>query len=110
MVSIDGIADTLVFISGIMLLIYSIVFLQLYSRFKKRDYFLLTLGFFAAAIQATVGELDILFSDDWDSEVLELISAIFSLVMVSIIGFVLIFPHRVPINFEDEIVKNKDEE
>ncbi|MHA2252499.1 MAG: hypothetical protein ACXAD7_19195 [Candidatus Kariarchaeaceae archaeon] len=107
--TVERIIDILVFGSGIVLLIVGVIFLQLYFRYRRRDYFLYTLALFAAAVQATIGELDTVVPESWGTEVLELISAIFSFFMVTIIVIVLLYPDRVPIDFEEKIVTEVNE-
>jgi hypothetical protein len=112
-VNLENVIELLVFISGVVLLVIAFVFLQLYYRYKRRDYFLLTLGFFAAAVQVTVGELgelDEVVPESWGTELLEFISAVFSVIMVLTIVFVLLFPDRVPIDFAEKIAVNSTEE
>lgn len=102
--------DVLLLLTGILLVFISIIFFSLFKRYRKRDYLLFGLGFLAAAVQTVVRKLDVLFSQNWDSEVPNLLAAIFGFLMVGLILFVLIFPHKVPINFEEQLIKSLNNE
>ncbi|OLS27325.1 MAG: hypothetical protein HeimC2_11620 [Candidatus Heimdallarchaeota archaeon LC_2] len=105
----DHLQDVLIFISGIIALFISIIFLQLYLRYKRRDYFLLALGFFAGAISLSIGELDAIIQESITTEAIELISAIFTFFMVILILIVLIYPDKVPFDFEEKIIESNED-
>lgn len=107
---ISDFEDILLLLTGILLIFISIIFFNLFRRYKKRDYLLFGLGFLAAAVQTVVRKLDVLFPQNWDSEIPNVLAAIFGLLMVGLILFVLIFPHRVPINFEEQLIKSLNDE
>ena len=102
--------DVLLLLTGILLVFISIIFFNLFKRYRKRDYLLFGLGFLAAAVQTVVRKLDVLFPQNWDSEVPNILAAIFGFLMVGLILIVLIFPHKVPINFEDQLIKSLTDE
>ncbi len=98
--------DILLLFTGILLVFISIIFFNLFKRYRKRDYLLFGLGFIAAAVQTVVRKLDVIFPENWDSEIPNILAAIFGFLMVGLILFVLIFPHKVPINFEEQLIKS----
>ncbi len=108
-ISTESLIDLLIFVSGIVLLIVAVIFLQLYFRYKRRDYFLITFASLAAALEMTFGELDVIFPENWGTELIDLIAAIFSFIMVLLIVIVLIFPDKVPIDFVDKLTRDNNE-
>ena len=102
----SNIEDLLIFLTGILLVFVSIIFFNLFKRYRKRDYLLFGLGFLAAAVQTVVRKLDVLFPENWDSEVPNILAALFGFIMVGMIVFVLIFPHKVPIDFQEQLIKS----
>ena len=106
----DHLQDVLIFISGFIFLIIAIIFLQLYFRYRRRDYFLLSMGFIAATVSSIAGELDAIIGESVTTEFLDLLSAIFTFIMVSFILVVLVYPHKVPIDFEEKLTVIEQEE
>jgi len=107
-VQISNIEDILVFFSGIILLIIAIIFLSLFIRYKRRKFFLIFLASLAAAVQMVIRNLDVLFPEDWSSEIPNLLAAIFGFIMVLLILVVLLVPEKhLPITFEEKIQKKK---
>lgn len=102
----ENMGDLIILINGGLLLFLALVFLQLYRRYNRRDYFILTIGFLAGALQMIVDQLEII-SARLESEKLEFISAIFSLIMILLIIVVLAFPERLPIEFEKELLETQ---
>ena len=108
-IPLKDIGDFLVFVSGIVFFVIAIVFASLFWKYKKRDYLLLFLGSLAGASLMVVDNLDVLFSEDWESDLPELLSGIFSFILVTIIVIVLRFPDKVPIDFEEQLWKESEE-
>lgn len=109
MVSLAEIGDLLQFISGIIFLLIGLVFIYLFRRYRKRDYLLLVLGAFAGAALMVVGNLDVIFTE-WQSELPKFLAGLFSFIMAIIMGIILLFPDKVPINFEEELLNSIKEE
>jgi hypothetical protein len=61
------------------------------------------MGFFAATVSAILGELDAVVGETLTTEVLELLSAVFTFIMVLFILIVILYPHKVPLDFEEKI-------
>ncbi len=100
----ESMGDLIILINGGLLLFLALVFLQLYRRYNRRDYFILTVGFLAGALQMIVDQLEII-SSRLESDILEFVSAIFSMIMILLIIVVLAFPERLPIEFEKELLE-----
>jgi len=109
MVSLGEIGDLLQFISGIIFLLIGLVFIYLFRRYRKRDYLLLVLGAFAGAALMVIGNLDVIFTE-WQSELPKFLAGLFSIIMAIIMGIILLFPDKVPIDFEEELLKSIKEE
>ncbi|MCE7736305.1 MAG: hypothetical protein GPJ54_15600 [Candidatus Heimdallarchaeota archaeon] len=107
---LSNIEDLFLFLTGILLVFVSTIFFNLFKRYRKRDYLLFGLGFLAAAVQTVVRKMDVLFPENWDSEIPNIFAAIFGFIMVGMILFVLIFPHKVPIDFQEQLIKSLTEE
>ena len=107
---LSNIADVLIFLTGILLVFVSIIFFNLFKRYRKRDYLLFGLGFLAAAVQTVVRNLDVLFPENWNSDAPNILAAIFGFMMVGAIVFVLIFPDKVPIDFQEQLIKSLNDE
>lgn len=109
MVSIEVLTDILVFIFGLIMIGVSLIFLQLYIRHRRRDYFILSLVFLIAAIQGAIGEFDILLPENVEVEFLDFISAFFSILIAILILVVLFFPHKVPLEFIEKKARELEE-
>lgn len=105
------IGDLLSFISGLVLFAFAVIILILFTKYRRRNYLLAALGLFFGALQLTVQNLEIFFYDDWDDEVVwpSVLAGIIGVLIVIIIGLILFFPERVPINFEEELVEISSE-
>ncbi len=108
-IPLKDIGDFLEFVSGVIFFIIAIVFISLFWKYRKRDYLLLFLGSLAGASLMVVDNLDVIFPEDWESDLLELLSGIFSFILVVIIVLVLRFPDKVPIDFEEQLWKESEE-
>lgn len=102
----ESLGNLIILINGALLLFLALVFLQLYRRYNRRDYFILTMGFLAGALQMIADQLEII-SARMESEKLEFVSAVLSMIMILLIIVVLAFPERLPIEFEKEILETK---
>ena len=99
-----NIVDILALLAGVTLLTIGAIFLLLFRRHRRRDYLLIGFGLFAAALQFVVDEVDVLFPD-FEDDLLSLAAAIFGVITVIFILLVLVYPDRVPIDFEEKLVK-----
>ncbi len=104
--SLDSLADALIFANGIALMLIGAMFLNLFKRYRKRSYLLLSLGFLSAAIQMTVGEMDVVLSEEWESGVTSIIAASFGSLMIVFLLLVILFPERVPIDFDEDLISH----
>ncbi|MFX1513501.1 MAG: hypothetical protein ACFFCQ_13025 [Promethearchaeota archaeon] len=95
----DDLAEILISINGMILLIISIIFLRLYFRYRKRNYLLLTIIISTCALQMIVSEID----------VLSLVAAIFGFIMTILILIILLFPEKIPFDFEEPFLPGKSE-
>lgn len=109
-IELTDLEDILLFITGVILIIISLIFFNLFKRYRKRDYALFSLGFLAAAIQIVVRKMDVLFPKDWESELPNFLATLFGFIMVILILFVLVFPQKVPIKFEEQVLNKIIEE
>lgn len=110
MVQLEEIGDAMILISGILLLIIAIIFFSLFINYKRRDYLLLTIGFLAASVQMVVNQIDLLFPNNWESGIANLLAGIFGLLMTILFLIVLLLPDKLSINFEEEIAKSLEDE
>jgi hypothetical protein len=88
---LDDLAELLIFINGTVLLLIGFIFVRLYFRYRKRNYLLLILVLFSAALQMIFSEID----------VLSLPAAIFGSMMNVLILIMILFPEKVPFNFDE---------
>lgn len=88
---LEDIAEVLVFINGTVLLLIGLIFVRLYFRYRKRNYLLLILVIFSAALQMIFSEIDVLI----------LPAAIFGSIMNLLILVMILFPEKVPFNFDE---------
>ncbi|MCY3413734.1 MAG: hypothetical protein INQ03_18970 [Candidatus Heimdallarchaeota archaeon] len=109
-IPIKEIGDFLEFVSGVAFLLIAIIFIFLFKRYRKRDYLLIFLGSIAGSAYMVVGNLDVIFPEDWESELPELLAGLFSFIMVTIIFTILIYPDKIPINFEEHLYNTSEEE
>ncbi|MFW9916730.1 MAG: hypothetical protein ACFFGZ_14085 [Candidatus Thorarchaeota archaeon] len=88
---LEEIAEVLVFINGTVLLLIGLIFVRLYFRYRKRNYLLLILVIFSAALQMIFSEIDVLI----------LPAAIIGSIMNILILIMILFPEKVPFNFDE---------
>ncbi|MHA2272308.1 MAG: hypothetical protein ACXACI_10620, partial [Candidatus Hodarchaeales archaeon] len=88
---LEEIAEFLVFINGTVLLLIGLIFVRLYFRYRKRNYLLLILVLFSAALQMIFSEIDVLI----------LPAAIIGSIMNILILVMILFPEKVPFNFDE---------
>ena len=95
----DDQEDMLLFFSGFLWLFISVIFVQLYQREKRRDYFLLFLGFLTIAISSLLGELDSVIGQSDFTESMDTVVAICSSLLIVAMLVVLIIPDKLPLEF-----------
>ena len=95
----DDQEDILLFFSGFLWVFISVIFMQLYQREKRRDYFLLFLGFLAIAISCLLGELDSVIGQSDFTESLDIVVAICAYILIAAMLVVLIIPNKLPFEF-----------
>lgn len=88
---IEEIAEILIFINGTVLLLIGLIFVRLYFRYRKRNYLLLILVLFSAALQMIFSEIDVLIFP----------AAIIGSIMNILILVMILFPEKVPFNFDE---------
>lgn len=85
-------------------MLIGIIFLRLYFRYKKRNYFLLTLVLVSSALQMLISEVDIFFPEDWESGIVSLLAAIFGFIMVLLILAIILIPEQRYLDFEENLL------
>lgn len=109
-IPIGEIGNILQLLSGFILLFLAGLFLILFRSYRKRDYLLLSLGMLSGASLLVVFNLDVIFPNDWDSEIPDLLAGIFSFLMVLAILLVILIPDRIPLDFEERLLNKIEEE